>query len=131
MAYDAHDFLIQKNGVTIAAVSTKSMTWQGQPIEITSDDSGGDKEYLSGRFANTDMTIEVELFAEDDVFWGLVSATGHAPKFLSDITLVHPNGDVIAGNWILTNYRLSGQGEAVTETATLMRNGTHTLTAAP
>lgn len=130
MAYDAQDLLVYKGSTLIAAVTQKSVNWQGQPIDITSDDSAGDSEYLSTRFANTSLTIEVELFAGDNVFWDAVMATGHAAKFLSDIRLVHPNGDQISGNWIITNYRLTGAGEAATETATLIRNAIHTFTAA-
>jgi predicted secreted protein len=126
------DLLIKKNSTTIASVTTKSVTWNGTPIETTNDDDDGAVSYLDDEFATTSLELTVEGLTDDDVLSDLAFGTGatvHSGKHLSDITLTRPNGDVISGNFILTNYVETGtSAEAVTFTATLVRNGIHTWT---
>lgn len=123
------DFAVKKNSTTIASVRTKSVTWNGTPIDTTNDDDDGDTSYLADEFANTTLEISVEGLTDDDVLSDIAFTATHADKHLSDITLERPNGDVISGNFIVTNYVETGAYEdAVTFTATLVRNGTHTWT---
>lgn len=123
------DFVVQKNNVTIASVTTKSVTWNGTPIDITSDDDDGATTYLADRFANTTLEISVEGFTDDDVLSDLAFAASDAGKHLSDITLDRANGDTISGTFILTSYAETGaSAEGTTFTATLVRNGIHTWT---
>lgn len=122
-------FVVKKNGTTIASVRQKSMTWNGTPIDVTSDDDGGDANYLDGVFGNKTLEISVEGLTDDDVLADLALSTNDADKHLTDLTLERTNGDTVTGDFILTNYVETGQyQEAVTFTATLIRNGTHTLT---
>jgi len=123
------DFVVKKNSTAIAAVRTKSVTWNGTPIDITNDDDAGATTYLSDAFASTTLEISVEGLTDDDVLSDLAFSTTDSDKFLSDLTLERANGDVISGNFILTNYVENGQyQEATTFTATLVRNAAHTWT---
>lgn len=124
-------FLVQKNSTTIASVRSKSVTWNGTPIDTTNDDDDGATSYLASEFANTSLEISVEGLTDDDVLSDLAFVATSSSKHLSDITLERPNGDVISGTFILTNYVETGTyEEAVTFTATLVRNGIHTWTPA-
>lgn len=123
------DFVVQKNNVTIASVTAKSVTWSGTPIDITSDDDDGATTYLSNEFANTSLEITVDGFTDDDVLSDLAFSATNSVKHLTDITLDRANGDTISGNFILTSYSETGNSpEGTTFSATLVRNGIHTFT---
>lgn len=125
------NFVVKKNTTTIASVRTKTVTWNGTPIDTTNDDDDGATSYLADEFANTTLEITVEGLTDDDVLSDLAFVATSSSKHLSDITLERPNGDVISGTFILTNYAETGAYEdAVTFTATLVRNGIHTWTPA-
>lgn len=123
------DFVVKKNTTAIASVRTKSVTWNGTPIDVTSDDDDGAMTYLADKFGNTSLEISVEGLTDDDVLSDLAFSATESDKFLSDLTLERANGDAISGSFILTNYVENGQyQEATTFTATLIRNGIHTFT---
>jgi len=125
------DFVVKKNTTIIASVRTKTVTWNGTPIDTTNDDDDGATSYLADEFANTTLEITVEGLTDDDVLSDLAFVATSSSKHLSDITLERPNGDVISGTFILTNYSETGAYEdATTFTATLVRNGIHTWTPA-
>ncbi len=125
------DFAVKKGGTVIASVRSKNVNWNGTPIDTTNDDDDGATSYLSDTFGSTTLEIGVEGMSDDDVFSDLAFAVTDSGKFLSDLTLERPNGDEISGSFILTSYVETGQyQEAVTFTATLVRNGIHTWTPA-
>jgi len=124
-------FLIKKNDVKIASVRQKSVTWNGTPIDVTSDDDAGAMTYLAADFADTSLEISVSGLTDDDILSDLAFVATNSGKHLSDITIERPNGDEISGTFILTNYAETGEyKDAVAFTATLVRSGIHTWTAA-
>ncbi len=125
------DFAVKKNGTTIAAVRTKTVTWAGTPIDITNDDDDGATTYLADAFGTTTLELSVEGMTDDDVLCDLAFSGTAADKFLSDLTLERANGDAISGTFVLTQYVETGSyQEATTFTATIVRSGAHTWTAA-
>lgn len=125
------DFVVKKNATAIASVRTKSFNWQGRPIDTTNDDDAGVDSYLADTFAGTSLEVSVSGLTDSDVLFDLALSTTDSDKFLSDITLVRPNGDILSGTWILTGYTETGEYQgATTFEATLIRNGVHTLTPA-
>ena len=125
------DFAVKKNDVLIASVRSKTATWNGTPIDITTDDDDGETTYLADRFASKTLELSVEGLTDSDILSDLAFSTSDADKFLDDLTLERPNGDVIAGTFVLTSYVETGQyQEATTFTATLVRSGIHTFTQA-
>ena len=125
------NFYISKNSTKIAAVRVTTLTWAGNPIDVTSNDDSGITSYLTGVFATETMEMTVEGVADGDVLSDIAFGATYSARHMSDITLTRHNGDVISGNFILTNYQETGNyNEAVTFTATIVRNGAHTLTAA-
>jgi len=125
------EFAVKKNSTVIASVRTKSFTSNNTPIETTNDDDSGFVSYLDGAFATRALEISVEGLTDDDVLSDIALSATDSDHFLSDLTLERANGDVVSGNFILTNYSETGQHqEATTFTATLVRNGTHTFTPA-
>lgn len=125
------DLLLKKNGTTIASLTATSIRWQGQPIDVTNKDSAGVQEFLADKFASESLELGVEGFTDDDVLSDIGFGTTAGAKHLSDITLARPNGDVVSGTFILTNYEeRGGHDDGVTFTATLVRSGAHTFTQA-
>lgn len=124
-------FRVQKNGTNIAGVRVTGASWAGTPINVTSNDDAGIETYLADAFATETLELSVEGMTDDDVLTDIAFATTAAAKHLSDITLVRPNGDVVAGTFILTAYSETGNyQEAVQFSATLVRSGAHTFTQA-
>ena len=125
------DFVVKKNDVKIASVTTKSVNWAGTLIDITNDDDDGATTYLADEFGNTTLEMTVEGFTDDDVLSDLAFVATSSSKHLSDITLERANGDEISGTFILTAYSETGaSAEGSTFTATLVRSGIHTWTPA-
>ena len=129
----SRDFVLKKNAVTLASITAKSVTWSGQPIDVTSDDSAGITEFLADTFGTQTMELQCDGFTDDDVLSDLAFSTTDADKHLSDLTLERPNGDVISGTFVMTSYAENGSdaGEGVTFSCTLVRSGAHTFTPAP
>lgn len=127
----SRDFLIKKSTTTLAAVTAKSFTSNKEPIPTKNDDDDGVDSYLDGKFASNALEITVEGFVSDDVLFDIALSTTEGDAHLSDITLTRHNGDVISGDFILTSYAENGAlDDANKFTATLIRNGIHTLTPA-
>jgi predicted secreted protein len=124
-------FVVKKGGTAIAAVRTKSVTFNGTLIDTTSDDDDGDVTYLANVFASKSLEISVSGLTDGDVLSDLAFSTTDSDKFLSDLTLERPNGDVVAGTFVMTNYAENGSYDGPVEfTATLVRSGAHTFTPA-
>lgn len=125
------DFVIKKGGTKIASVRQKSVTWNGELIDTTNDDDDAATTYLADEFAGTSLELSVEGLTDSDVLSDIAYATDHASKHLDDITVERSNGDTISGDFILTSYVETGEyKDAVKFTATLVRSGIHTWTAA-
>jgi len=123
------DLLIKKASTTFASVTQKSVTWNGNPIDITSDDDDAATTFLASEFATTSLEIGVQGYMDDDVLHDLAFTATDSGKHLTDITIVYANGDAISGNFILTNYSETGSSDGASEfSATLVRNGVHTFT---
>lgn len=123
--------VVKKNGTVIAAVRTKSITWNGTVIDATSDDDGAATTALADEFASTTLVLSCSGLTSDDVLSDVAFATADSAKHLSDITLERPNGDVIAGTFVMTSYVEDGEYQEATRfDCTLERSGIHTWTPA-
>lgn len=122
------EFLIKKNSVVIAGVRTKSLSFAGEPVDVTTDDDTGFRTLLaeSGQEA---IDISVEGLTKDVVIRG--AALGSGSLMLTDITLEFPKtgtqlatGDTISGTFFLTSLEESGTyNDAMTFSASLQSSG--------
>ena len=127
------EFLIKKNSVVLAGVRTKSFSFAGEPVDVTTDDDTGFRTLLaeSGQEA---IDISVEGLTKDVVIRG--AALGSGSLMLTDITLEFPKtgtqvttGDTIAGNFFLSSLEESGTyNDAMTFSASLQSSGAWTYT---
>jgi len=130
MAKTAGDLAVMKKGVAvIAGVRTSNVTRDAQPIDISDRDSNRFPEMLAGKGSSSSLAMSLDGLEEDGVLEGL-AFDPDADMLLTDMSLVLPNGYIIAGNFWLSNYQ---QGhpykDATTFTAQLASSGAWTFTA--
>lgn len=125
------DWLVKKNGTTIAAVRTKTLTITSNAVDVTNDDDDGIVTYLADTFSTEEMQWTVEGVTDSDVLWDAAVSTTASDRHFDDLTFTNSNGDVISGTFIMTNFSVTGNsGEAATFSATFVRSGIHTNTPA-
>ena len=125
-ASSGRELLIKKGVSVIAGVRTKTVTINGEPIDVTTDDDSGFRTLLADP-ATRMIDLSVEGITKDDTLRAIVAGAG--PQLLTDITIEYPDGAVIAGDFYLVSVEESGEyQDAVTFTATLQSSGAFTYT---
>lgn len=129
MAASAGRELLIKKGVSvIAGVRTKTVTINGEPIDITSDDDSGFRTLLASAGLRS-IDLSVEGVTKDATLRAIVA--GVSSQLLTDITVEYPNGDTIEGDFYLVNIEESGEyQDALTFSASLQSSGAFTYTSA-
>jgi predicted secreted protein len=116
------------DAAAILGVREKSLTINGEAVNVTSDEDDG-VQILLAEDAETSVTIELSGVTKDSILRAAKFAGGAALR--EAVTLTYTDGAEIAGNFQLGAYS-EGQpyNEAVTFTATLMSTGAVTYTPA-
>lgn len=129
MAASAGRELLIKKGVSvIAGVRTKTVTINGEPIDITSDDDSGFRTMLATAGLRS-IDLSVEGVTKDSTLRAIVA--GVSSQLLTDISIEYPNGDTIEGDFYLVNIEESGEyQDALTFSASLQSSGAFTYTPA-
>ena len=106
-ARSGRDLLIQKAGTTIAAVRTKTVSIDGSPVDISSDDDGGHRKLASFAGAKS-IDISVEGVVDDAVFGDLM--TGSGSLLLTDVTIENfpDTGDTLACDFYVASFEQAG-----------------------
>lgn len=122
------EFVIKKGATAIAGVRTKSLSFNGEPIDVTTDDDNGFRTLLAtAGQKSVDMSVE-GLTKDATIREAALSGTS---LLLTDITVDYPNGDKLAGNFFLNSVEESGTyNDAITFTASLQSSGEFTYTPA-
>ena len=125
---------LEKNSVVLAGVRTKTLTWGGESIDVTSGEDDGIRLLLSAS-GQEQLDIPVEGVTKDDTLLNIALDTT-ADKMLTDITLTfdirNPTNTTAAT--LSGNFRLSGYEEgmayndAITFSVTLESSGAWTFT---
>jgi predicted secreted protein len=125
-ASSGRELLIKKGASVIAGVRTKTVTINGEPIDVTTDDDSGFRTLLADP-ATRMIDLSVEGITKDDTLRAIVAGAGN--QLLTDITIEYPDGSVIAGDFYLVSVEESGEyQDAVTFTASLQSSGAFTYT---
>lgn len=114
------------NAMPVLGVREKSLTVNGEPVNVTSDEDNGVQVLLS-EDAETSVQIELSGVTKDAVLKEAKLAGGAALQATAELT--YTDGGVLSGTFHLGPYS-EGQpyNEAVTFTATLMSTGAVTYT---
>lgn len=117
------------NASPVNGVREKSLSINGEPVNVTSDEDSGIQTLLD-LDAELGVTIELSGVTKDTIL-RTAKLTGGA-ALQETVTLTYDNGDALSGTFHLGNYT-EGQpyNDAVTFTATLMSTGAVTYTPAP
>lgn len=120
---------VLKNSTLLASVTTKSLSWSGESVDITSDDALG-KFTVDSDTAQEQLEISVEGILADSTL--MTAALGSGSKLLTDITLefdaVLESGNstpaTLACDFWLGSFEISGEKDsAVTFSASLTSSG--------
>lgn len=121
--------VVKKNGTAIAGVRSISVNNSGELIDITDQNDSGVTTYLDEIFAGESQEIQISGVEDGQVLRDIWHGTA-AGRFMDDLTIEYPNGDEIAGTFVLMNYNETGEyKDAQTFDATLVRSGAETFTA--
>lgn len=122
------DFVISRGVTVIAGVRTKSLSFNGEPIDVTTDDDTGFRTLLATEGQKSvDMSVE-GLTKDKDLRSAALSGSS---LLLTDIEIEYPNGDTLTGDFFLNSMEESGTyNDAMTFTASLQSSGAFTYTPA-
>lgn len=126
--YIGRDFLIKKGSTVIASVRTKSASINGEPVDVTTDDSSGYRTLLD-KAATRSVDLSVEGLTDDDTLRAAILGSGSL--LLADINVEYPDGATLTGDFFMTSLEESGQHtDAVGFSASFQSSGQWTYTAA-
>jgi len=114
---------------SVLGVREKSLSINGEPVNVTSDEDSGVQQLLS-EDAETSVQIELSGVTKDSIFREAKITGGASLQATAELT--YTDGGVLSGTFQLGPYS-EGQpyNEAVTFTATLMSTGAVTYTPGP
>lgn len=120
---------IKKNSTVVAGLMTKSLSYAGEPIDITSDDDLGFRTLAT--FPGTEsLDLSGEGVTKNTTLRALCLNAGGTLQ-ASDWSFEFANGDTITGNFNITAYEESGaHNDAEKFTISLQSSGSWTYTAA-
>lgn len=120
------NFTIDKAGTAIAGVRTKTVTFNGEPIDVTTDDDSGFRTLLA-TVGQKSIDMSVEGITKDDTL--RQAALSGSSLLLTDVTVSYANGDALSGDFFLNSLEETGTyNDAITFTASLQSSGTFTYT---
>ena len=127
-AAKGRELLVKRGSTVIAGVRTKGVAFNGEAIDVTTDDDSGYRTMLNDA-GTYSVDLSIEGITKDNDLRSVVMAAGSL--MLTDITIEYPNGDELSGNFFLTSLEESGTyNDAVTFSGSLQSSGTFTFTAA-
>jgi TP901-1 family phage major tail protein len=119
--------LLKKGTTTIAAVRSRTVTINNEPVDITSDDDNGFRTLLQDPGTKT-MDISFEGVAKDAVTLNDVMSTA---DIMNGYSILFPTIGTLAGEFVVTSFEIGAPyNEAGTFSCTLQSSGAFTFTAA-
>lgn len=118
---------ISKGATVVAAVRTRTVSINNEPVDITSDDDNGFRTMLQDPGTKTlDMSVEGVLKNTTD-FLGVAMST---TDILEGFSILFPGMGTIAGDFVVASFEVgAAYNESATFSATLQSSGAFTFTA--
>jgi predicted secreted protein len=124
-AASGREIYVSKGATRLLGGRTKTMTLNGEPVDITSDDSLGWRELLA-EFGVQSVDVEVEGVLKDAVLIAAWFAQG-----LEDYAVTVTGIGTFTGDWLLTSVPLTGAHDgSIDYTGSLQSSGAITFTPA-
>lgn len=125
-AAKGRDLLVKTGTTVIAGIRTKTISYGGEAIDVTTDDDSGYRTLLNDA-AQMQIDLSVEGITKDAELRAIVMAGGS--MMLTNITIEYPDGATLAGDFFLSSVEESGAyNDAITFTASLQSSGQWTYT---
>lgn len=118
------NLVIKKGGTKIAAIRTKTVAWNGEPVDVTTDDDNGFRTHLSDAEGQEQIDISGDGVTDNKILRDIAFAPATS-KFLTDITVEWTDTlETLAGDFKLVSYEESGTfNDARTFTISLQSSG--------
>lgn len=124
-AQSGREIYISKGATRLLGGRAKSLTLNGETVDVTNDDSTGWRELLA-EFGVKSVDAEVEGVLKDSVLIAAWFAEG-----LEAYTVTITGIGTFTGNWMLSSVPLSGSHDGeITYSGSLQSSGTITFTPA-
>ena len=118
---------ITKGATPIAAIRTRTVSINNEPVDITSDDDNGFRTLLQDPGTKT-LDLSIEGVAKDPTLLTSVMSTTDITETLS---ILFPTIGTIAGDFAVASFELAAPyNEAATFTASMQSSGAFTFTPA-
>lgn len=118
---------INRGSTAIAGIRAKTITANGEPIDVTTDDENGFRTLLSDPAVRS-IDISFEGVTKDNEL-RQVLLTGATTLLLTDINIDYPNGDTLTGDFYFNNLEETGNyNDAVQFSGSLQSSGEWTYT---
>lgn len=101
------ELVIKKGSAIIAAIRNKTISWNGEPIDVTTDDDAGFRTLLDAQ-GQENIDISGDGITDADVLKD-IALDPTASKLLTDITIAWVDSTaIIAGDFKLISYEETG-----------------------
>lgn len=121
---------IRKNNVVIAGVREKSLSWAGDPIDVTSDEDAGLRKLLED-YGQQQLSISLSGVFKNDTTFRAIALNSATSGHLNDVTYHFADGSSITGDVLLVGYEEGAPyNDATTFSVTLEYSDTWTLVSA-
>ena len=125
--YNGRDFFIEKDEVRIAACTTKSVTRNKSEVDVTNDDTSGNRTLLA-KPGTRSIDVSAEGVATSENYSSLVEAW-HNDQMVTVKAIGPDNSTEESGEAFFQNLEHSGDHDGYVEfTATFLMSGAVTLT---
>jgi predicted secreted protein len=98
--------IVKRASVKIAAIVSKTVSINNEPVDITNDDDSGFRTLLEASGTRS-IDISFEGVSTDDVL--LSVAAGAAPTLITADEIEFPSGLTITGSFRFNTYEVSGE----------------------
>jgi TP901-1 family phage major tail protein len=124
------ELILNKNAAPVAGLRTKGLSFNSEPVDVTTDDDNGYRTLLA-EAGQVSLDISFDGIEKDAVLRDLYLAGGTTQQY-TDFDLAWPDGSTLTGNFNITAYEETGTyNDAITFTCSLQSSGTWTYTPAP
>ena len=116
---------------TVAGIREKSLTWAGEPIDVTSEEDGGIRQLLDV-YGQQQLSLSVSGVFKDDTTIRDICLDPTASGEVTDLVYTFADGTSITGNVLLVGYDEGAPyNDATTFSVTIEYTGDWVLNAAP
>ena len=122
--------IVRRDGQPIAALRSRTITLNGEPIDITSDDDNGAQTLLP-EAGQVSFNISFSGVMKDSDLIASHQALGASATF-EDLEIEFPDGATLAGTFFFASLTITGEyNDAITVEGEFQSSGLATFTPAP